>query len=70
MERNEKSIFTKEEATAVVDSTRTLLVELPEEHLLSVDGAWRLMREGFWETQRRTEVIMRLETSLRIAHDN
>ena len=70
MERNEKSIFTKEEATAVVDSTRTLLVELLEEHLLSVDGAWRLMRKGFRETQRRTEVIMRLETSLRIAHDN
>ena len=54
----------------MVDSTRTLLVELPEEHLLSVDGAWRLMRKGFRETQRRTEVIMRLETSLRIAHDN
>ena len=40
---NPRSTFAKEEATAVVDSARALLVELPEEHLLPVDGAWRLM---------------------------
>ena len=45
MARNLLSIFTKGEATAGVDNARALLVELPEERLLFVDGAWKLMRD-------------------------
>ena len=67
MARNLRSIFAKEEATAVVGSA-ALLVELPEERPLSVDGAWRLMRDDSWEAWRRSEIIMGLMTSLRVAH--
>ena len=49
MARNPRPIFAEEEATAVVYSAHALLVEIFEERLLSVDGAWRLMREDSWE---------------------
>ena len=56
--------------TAVVDSARALLEELPEGRLLFVDAAWRLLRNDRWEAQMRAEIIMGLVTSLRIAHDH
>ena len=68
MARHPRTIFATAEATAVMDSARAVLDELPEERLLSVDAAWCLMREDTWEEQRRSETITRLVTSLRIAH--
>ena len=70
MARQPRSIFAKEEATAVVDSARALMDEVPEERLLSVDEAWRLLRNESWEARMRVEIIMGLVTSLRIAHDH
>ena len=58
------------DATAVVDRAHTLLEELPEERLLSVDAAWRLVREHSWDGQRLSGVVMGLVTSLRVAHDH
>ena len=48
----------------------TAPIELPDERLLSVDAAWRLMRGDHWEEQREVEVIMGPLTSLWIAHDH
>ena len=60
--------FRHEEATSVVDSARALLEELPEEPLLSVDAAWSLVREDSWDGQQRSEIVMGLVTSLRVAY--
>ena len=65
-----RSIFAALETSAVVDSARALLDKPSEERLLSVDRGWMRMGHGGWEAQRRAEIIMRLVTSLRIAHDN
>ena len=70
MARQPRSIFAKEEATAVVASARALVELLPEKWLLPVDAAWRLMRGDRWQGQRRREVIMGPVTSLWIAHDH
>ena len=43
MARNTRSIFAKEEATAVVDSASALLVELPEERLYQSTGRGGLL---------------------------
>ena len=53
---------------AVMNSAHALLLELPEERLLSVDAAPRLGREDSWEGQRLSEVMMGLVTILRASH--
>ena len=70
MARNPRSIFALDEAIAVVNSARALLLELLEERLLSVWAAWRLGREDSWEGQRLSEVVVGLVTTLRAAHDH
>ena len=45
MARYPRTIFATSEATAVMDSARAVLGELPEERLPSVDTAWHLVRE-------------------------
>ena len=54
----------------MVASACALLLELWEERFLFVDRAWEMTRHDTWEAQRRAEIIMRLVTSLRIAHEN
>ena len=58
-----RNIFDVEEASAVMNSARTLLAELSEARLLSVDRERRLMGHDRWEAQRRAEITMRLVTS-------
>ena len=54
----------------MVASARAFLLELSGERFLSVDRVWMLMGHDTWETQRRAEIIMRLMTGRRVAHDN
>ena len=43
MARSARSVFTCDEAMAVMNDAQALLLELPEKRLLSVDAAWRLV---------------------------
>ena len=47
--RSPQSVFALDEAMAVMQSAEALLLELPEERLLSVHAAWRLARADSWE---------------------
>ena len=69
MARDPRIFFAAAEASAVMDSAHALLLEWSEEHLVSVDRASMLMGNDTWEAHRRADIIMRLVTSLRIAHD-
>lgn len=64
-----RSIFAFDEAMAIMHSAQALLLELPGEHLFSIDEAWRLVRTDNWQGQRLFEVVTGLMTSLRTAHD-
>ena len=69
MARSARSVFTCDEAMAVMHSAQELLLDLPEERLLSVDAAWRLVGMDTWQGQRLSEVVTALVTSLRTAHN-
>ena len=56
MARSARSAFTYDEAMAVMNGAQALLLELPEEGLLSVDAAWNLVRE---DTGRPASVFRR-----------
>ena len=68
MARSPRTVFTLNETMAVKHSSRALLLELPEERLLSVGAAWYLVRADTWEGQRLSEAAVALVTSLRNAH--
>ena len=52
----------------MMHSAQVLLLELPEERLLSVEAVWRLVQADTWEGQRLSEVVAVLVTSLPTAH--
>ena len=68
MVRTPRSIFALDEAMAMMHSAQVLLLELPEERLLSVEAVWRLVQADTWEGQRLSEVVAGLVTSLPTAH--
>ena len=70
MARSARGIFALDEAMAVLQSAQALLLELPEERLVSVDAAWRLVQADTWEGQRLSEVVTGLVASLRTDHDH
>lgn len=56
-------------ATDVVESTHGLLLELPHDKVLSVNGAWAQMKNDLYAAQRQMEITMCLNTGLWRAHD-